>query len=60
MFIENQIYFDRRGLQYIYLRKNGGVTVFQNSEGKLDCRNHEGMYRWDGKQTDLDILSYEQ
>jgi hypothetical protein len=57
MFEENQTYFDRDGLPYIYIRKSGGVTVFQDDKGKLVCRNHVGMYRWDDKETNLDILA---
>jgi hypothetical protein len=55
-FKENIIYLDRSGLQYTYSHKSGGVTVFRDRSGFLKCRNHEGMYRWDGKETNEDII----
>ena len=55
-FKENTTYYDRSGNQYTYGHKSGGVTVFRNKSGVLTCRNQEGMYRWDGKETNEDIV----
>ena len=55
MFVQNAQYLDRKGNCYVFLYKNGGVTVFQDDNGKLHCRNDKGLYRWDGKETEIDI-----
>lgn len=55
MFVEDKIYKDRAGNEYTYLYKSGGVTVFQRDNTKT-CRNVDGKYRWDDKETDKDIL----
>lgn len=51
----SKTYSDRLGESYIFLHKSGGVTVFENMDGFRKCRNESGMYRWDGKETELDI-----
>lgn len=48
-------YSDSAGENYIFLYKVGGVTVFEDMDGLRKCRNESGMYRWDGKETELDI-----
>lgn len=55
-FEEGNAYYVRQGNQYTFVRKSSGVTVFADIEGKLTCRNDRGMYRWDDKQTDEDIV----
>jgi hypothetical protein len=55
MFVEDKIYKDRAGNEYTYLYKSGGVTVFLK-DGAKACRNVDGKYRWDDKETDKDIV----
>lgn len=50
-------YIDRVGRVYSFVRKSGGVTVFEDVNGKPTCRNDKGLYRWDDKQTDEDIIN---
>lgn len=54
-FETGKIYSDCVGESYIFCYKLGGVTVFENMGGVRRCRNESGMYRWDGKETELDI-----
>lgn len=55
-FEDGNIYYDRKDRQYTFVRKSGGVTVFSDADGELTCPNDEGLYRWDDKQTDEDIV----
>lgn len=55
MFVQNSLYIDRVRNYYTFLYKNGGVTVFKDEDEKLHCRNDKGLYRWDGKETEIDI-----
>lgn len=54
-FETGKTYSDRLGESYVFLYKSNGVTVFENMDGFRKCRNETGMYRWDGKETELDI-----
>lgn len=52
-----KFYTDREGVEYTFVRQTGNVTVFK--EWKSDvvtCRNANGAYRWDNKQTEKDIV----
>ena len=51
-----ETYYNKTGEAYIFLNKSGGVTVFEDMDGFCKCRNETGMYRWDGKETELDIV----
>ena len=55
-FVENATYYSRSGEAFTFLYKSGNVTVFADIEGKRSCRNSDGMYRWDDKETNVDIV----
>lgn len=50
-----KVYEDRVGNRYEYLYKNGNVTVFAVGD-KKEARHASGRYRWDGANTDVDIV----
>jgi len=52
-----QIYHDRLSRPYIFYEQVGGVTKFYDITQKPTCRNIDGNYRWDDKQTDEDIVN---
>lgn len=56
MFEKEKLYKDRKGTEYKFLDKSGGVLIFLDSEHKKVCRSLSGFYRWDEKETDWDIL----
>jgi hypothetical protein len=56
MFEEGKSYKDRVGNQYVYLYKSGGVSIF-SLNGVKTCRHIFGKYRWDDKETEMDIVN---
>lgn len=54
-FKENASYKDRIGREYVYLYKNNGVLIF-SIDGEKKARHVSGKYRWDDKETEMDIL----
>jgi len=56
-FVTGKKYVDRTGTIYTFREKVGGVTTFENEVGIPMCRNEKGMYRWDDKETPLDIVA---
>jgi hypothetical protein len=54
-FEKDKIYLDRIGNQYVFVEKRAGVTVFEDILGRTH-RNSVGRYRWDDKDTDMDIV----
>jgi len=56
MFEEGKTYKDRAGNVYEYLYKSGGVSIF-SSNGVKTCRHVSGKYRWDDKETEMDIAN---
>ena len=54
-FVQGQTYKDREGAFYVFLHKNGNVCIFSDGTRKV-CRHASGRYRWDEKQTNVDIV----
>ena len=54
-FKEGVSYKDRVGREYTYLYRTGGVLVF-SIDGEKKARHVSGNYRWDDKETEMDIL----
>lgn len=54
-FKEGVSYKDRVGRGYTYLYRTGGVLVF-SIDGEKKARHVSGNYRWDDKETEMDIL----
>jgi len=55
-FVEGGIYADRRGNEYKYLYKSGGVIVFKDSVGRLIAQHYSGRFRWDDQEHSRDII----
>lgn len=50
-------YLDRKGRVYTFERKSSGeVLVFKSEDGISTCRHISGNFRWDGLQTEEDII----
>jgi hypothetical protein len=56
-FIVGKKYIDRADAIYTFREKVSGVTKFEDETGNLTCRNENGLYRWDDKQLQVDIVS---
>jgi hypothetical protein len=54
-FEKDKTYVDRINNQYVFIEKRGNVTIFEDILGRT-CRNSIGRYRWDDKDTDMDII----
>ena len=57
-FVENEIYVDREGNEYKFLRKIGGVAIFEplDSKRKRIVQHFSGRYRWDDQDHPRDII----
>ena len=58
-FVQGEIYHDRAGNSYTYVRRGltaSTVLIFEDATGKRTCRHESGNFRWDDQQTELDIL----
>ena len=56
MFEKGKTYKDIAGNYYEFLYQSGGVAVFSLNGGKT-CRHISGKYRWDDRQTELDVVA---
>jgi hypothetical protein len=55
-FVEGAIYADRRGNEYKYLYKIGGVTVFEDAVKRRIAQHSTGRFRWDNQDHSRDII----
>ena len=55
-FVEGAIYADRRGNEYKYLYKSGGVIIFRDSADRLIAQHFSGRFRWDNQDHSRDII----
>ncbi len=55
-FEEGKVYIDRENIEYTYIERRHGVTIFKAiADDKIHVRNLNGQYRWDNKEDSRDI-----